>query len=42
LKRVYQFEIVSQIRYQFENTTLKQIERLTILKLVGCGPFALG
>jgi hypothetical protein len=23
LKRVYQFEIISQIRYQFENTSLK-------------------
>jgi hypothetical protein len=48
LKRVYQFEIISQIRYQFENTSLKPNWKTKILKLVlvrslwWCGPFALG
>jgi hypothetical protein len=41
LKRVYQFEIISKIRYQFEksffkkNTSLIQIERLQIFEIGG-------
>jgi hypothetical protein len=43
LKRVYQFEIISHIRYQFENTSLKPNWKTKFLKLVVvCGPFALG
>jgi hypothetical protein len=35
LKRVYQFEITSQIRYQFENPSFKPIERLKIFEIGG-------
>jgi hypothetical protein len=37
LKRVYQFEIISQVRYQFENISLKPNWNWW-----WCGPFALG
>jgi hypothetical protein len=40
LKRVYQFEITLQIRYQFENPYLKP--KTKILKLVVVRPFCFG
>jgi hypothetical protein len=43
LKRVHQFEIISQIRYQFENTSLKPNWKTKFFwNWWWCGPFALG
>ena len=42
LKRVYQFEIISHIRYQFENTSLKPNWKTKNLKLVVVWSFCFG